>query len=145
MPVFPGRGCGETPGKHFQPCNVAAGRVALFSTCRSCGRRGCSREFAYQSKLVSHSPTVNARTTATAMSANILSVSDIGFLECSCRRGGRAANYEQNSEIDACNTGVLTPSALAAAFKLPYFLMIAAMLLPVQFGEPGVPAKPGTG
>jgi hypothetical protein len=33
----------------------------------------------YQSKLVSHSPTVIARTIATAMTANTLSVSDIAF------------------------------------------------------------------
>ena len=34
---------------------------------------------AYQSKFPNHSPTVIARTTATAMSANTLSVSDIAF------------------------------------------------------------------
>jgi len=32
------------------------------------------REFAYQSKLLNHSPTVNATTTTTAMTANTLSV-----------------------------------------------------------------------
>jgi hypothetical protein len=38
------------------------------------GPYGRLREFAYQSKLVNHSPTVTATTTATAMSANTLSV-----------------------------------------------------------------------
>ena len=49
-------------------CGAPQGQVNL--TCEN------SR---YQSKLVNHSPTVNTTTTATAMSANTLSVSDIAF------------------------------------------------------------------
>jgi hypothetical protein len=58
----PNRSYHEKPARRFPPpWSVAA-------------RHDCLRSFTYQSKLVIHSPTVTARTTATAMSANTLSV-----------------------------------------------------------------------
>jgi hypothetical protein len=48
--------------------------IKQFTTRWPPARPGRLREFAYQSKLVSHSPTVIARTAATAMSANTLSM-----------------------------------------------------------------------
>src|SRR5215510_11248464 len=58
---------------------------------------------------------------------------------------GRCYFLSQNSFTASCSAFTLgNPRADAAASSTPNFRASAEMLLPLQFGVPGVPAKPRT-